>query len=491
MENTQVPNGGMLMVTAPSTAPQQVASQGEDKKDPRIWRPKVTKKNTSYEALLRALPRGRDLNAFPYVCVTVHRIRDFNSGHSMTVKCCKNIPGVRNCPFCEDVWARYNAAKEQPGATKDSLKKFLQQLPDEEWYGNFLIRQDANHPEYNGQVKVWPHSKYQHAAFQEPVDKFVQKQNDAARGVTNGIQADAGDAFIPYDPVNGYDYILKGAWDATKTFGNGKMGAPTYKGSTFVKNPSPLAAQTVIDPATNLPTAVVDENSIYALLDQCYDLNFVFEDIPTPQQAVAMITQFWKEANEVAQQKAMSGAHAGFGYQQPAQQAMPAAPALNAPAFATQPFQTGAVPMGGAQNSIPQVPANAKISTSTNPAAFMGQAPAVGQVLPTNGPAPMPAPAAPATPAFAAAPIPMQAPAAPVAPQPQVMPGSVPFQGGIAGATYGGAVPVAPAAPAAPVQQAYVPPAAPPIAPQPAVSMPPAAGPTPIVETDSEDDLPF
>lgn len=502
MENTQVPNGGMLMVTVPASQP-AAATQGGKQTDPRIWRPRVTKDNTKYEALLRALPRGRDMGAYPYVMVQIHRLRDTASGLTRVFKCCKNVPGVRNCPYCEDVWGRYGAAKEQPGATKDSLKVYLQQLPEEEWYGNFLIRQDVNHPELNGQVKVWAHSKYQHAAFQDPVDKLIEQQTKAAQGNTgNGINVDTGDAFVPYDPMSGYDYHLVGTWDAEKSFGNGRRkGAPTYKGSAFLKAPSPLFSKTVVDPATQQPVAVFDEQSTLAILDQCYDLNFVFEDIPTPQQAIEDLQNFWKEANELAQQRAMSGNRGGYGaHQAAAPAAMAAAPAM-APGYAAQPFQTGAY--AGAQNAIPQVPSNAKITTNNNAAAFMGQAPATPvqtQVLPTNAQAPMPVQQTPATPAYAPTPTQMitpvqpAAPAAPAAPamnpgfqamgvQPQqaVFPQAAP------------AAPVAPAVQAAPVQQAYVPPAAPPLNPGVQVGMPgvPAAGPAPIVETDSDDDLPF
>jgi len=523
MENMQVPNGGMLMVTAPAAQP-TAATQGGKPTDPRIWRPRVTKDNQKYKALLRALPRGRDVNAYPYVCIQIHRFRDTVSGLSRTFKCCKNVPGVRNCPYCEDIWARYGAAKEQPGVTKEDLKKYLQQLPEEEWYGNFLVRQDENHPEYNGQVKVWPHSKYQHAAFQDPVDNLLNKQNQALQGNSNGIDVDTGDAFIPYDPMTGRDYLLVGTWDATKSFGNGRRpGAPTYKGSNFVAQPSPLFTKVVVDPTTNQPSLAVDEESTLAILDQCHDLNFVFADIPSPQQAINDLQDFWKEANELAQQRAMSGNRGGYGMQQG--QAMGAAPAMAPamspgmnPAYAAQPFQTGAYPT--AQNSIPKVPANAKITTNSNAAAFMGQAPATpatpaqAQVLPTNTPAPMPVQHTPPIPAYAQTPPqmmtpvqpagqmaqPSAAPQAPVQMAPTAAPAMTPgyqAMGGIqaqpAGFPQAAPVTAPAAAPAAPVQQSYVPPAAPPLNQPVQMGMQgvPAAGPVPIVETDDDDSLPF
>ena len=134
-----------------------------------------------------------------------------------------------------------------------------------------------------------------------------------------------------------------------------------------------------------------------------------------------MLQKFWDEANALSRQKAASGYQTGYGA---GAQQMGVAPAAVAPAYAAQPFQTGAqMPMGmqpGTQNSIPQVPANAKITSNTNPAAFMGQqqqmAPAVPNV---QMPAPIPAAAAPVTPAFAPNPAFAPAPAAP-APAPVV-----------------------------------------------------------------------
>jgi hypothetical protein len=171
--------------------------------------------------------------------------------------------------------------------------------------------------------------------------------------------------------------------------------------------------------------------------------------------------------------------------------------------YASQPFQTGAY--AGAQNAIPQVPSNAKITTNNNAAAFMGQAPATpvqAQVLPTNAQAPMPVPQTPATPAFAPTPTQMMTPVSPVnpaAPAASVAPAATAMNPGYQGM---GVQPqqaafqqtaMAPAATAAPAQQSYVPPAAPPLSQPVQMGMPgvPAAGPAPIVETDSDDDLPF
>ena len=565
MENTQVPNGGMLMVTVPAAQP-AVANQNASSNDPRIWRPRVTKDNPDYQAVVRALPKGRDLEAYPYVCVQIHRFHDPRSGLKRIFKCCKNIPGVRNCPYCEDVWGRRNAVKDRPGVTKDDLTVYYEQLPEEVWYGNFLIRQDSNHPELNGQVKVWPHSAYQHKAFQDPVDALVNKQNQAITGVqSNGINVDTGDEFVPYDPMYGKDYYIVGKYDTEKSYGNKKKkGAPTYVGSKFLPNQSPLMTKVDVDPTTGQQVAMFDEAATYAILDQCHDLSFVLADIPTPQQAIQDLEKFWQEANQIAEQKALSMSHAGYAMPMQGQN-MGAAPAMApgmangmTPTFASQPFQTGAY--AGSQNGIPQVPANAKITTNSNAAAFMGQNPGMGQpqvtpaqsqILPTNAPAPMPVQNTPATPAYAQTPSQMmapvnsvksnvapamnpgfqaqpayqQAPAAgfpanPGVPNMGIQPQPVQAQPGVGmGVGYPGAgMPAQPAqapmtapaqatpaqqayaqaaqpamatpAQAAPAQQAYVPPAAPPLN-QPVQMSMPAAGPAPIVETDSDDDLPF
>ena len=201
----------------------------------------------------------------------------------------------------------------------------------------------------------------------------------------------------------------------------------------------------------------------------------------------------------------MSGNRGGYSAQQG--QAMGAAPAMPAAApgmtatYATQPFQTGAY--AGAQNAIPQVPSNAKITTNSNAAAFMGQAPATpaqAQVLPTNAQAPMPVPQTPATPAYAPTPAQMMAPVSPVTPAAQAAPAAPAMNPGFQAmgvqpqqTVFPQATPAAPAAPAAPAQQSYVPPAAPPLSQPVQLGMPgaPAAGPVPIVETDDDDSLPF
>lgn len=551
-QNTQVPNMGMLTVQMPAAMP-TVSPQGGVAEDPRLYRAKVTKNNPSYKALLRPMPLGHDMRAYPYTSVLVHRIKDLVSGKMLVKKCCKNIPGVLSCPYCEDVWARYNAAKER-GASKDELKKFLRQLAEEEWYGNFLIRQDENHPELNNQVKVWAHSKYQHEQFQTPVDNYMEKQKQAQQPQQQGtINVDTGDAFIPYDPVNGKDYFLVGTWDANKTYGDGRQGAPTYKGSKFVEKSYPLAFKQVTDPNTGAPIGIAaDENAIMALLDQCHDLRFVFEDIPTPDQAIQDLAEFWQEANKLAQQK--MAAKGGYGRQQYGQQqfsqqpqygqqpqfGQPAQVSPLSPSFASQPFPTGGAAMP--QNSIPSVPANAKIVTNSNPAAFMGQTEAA---IPNCAmPNPIPESAAPVTTAYAQTPNAMNVgiPSAPATPaQTPATPGfaaGIPAQPTVPGTGFGmpaampaampsaqpasmptaqtAAMPTAqtavmpnfgmgvapatpsPAAPAAPMGQpastGYVPQSAPPL------SNPvqfthngaPAVDPNgPIVETDSDDDLPF
>lgn len=477
--NTMQANGGMLSVTAPAAPTAAPGANRSANKDERMWRPVVTKDNPEYVAVIRTLPKGRDLNAYPATCVLVHRIRDMVTGKVLYDKCCKNNPNVRTCPYCEDAWGRYNEAKKRPGITKEQLTKFLQQTADEEWWQNIYIRQDQNHPELNGTVKVWAMSRGQHNRFQKPVDNWNAK-HDPSKQVPGAINVDTGDDFIPYDPMQGRDYYIAGKWDPEKSYGGRRKGAPTYDGSTFVKDSTPLAYQMVQDQATGALMYQPDQNQMLAILDQCHDLSFAYDNIPTPEQATANLAQFWDECAKAAAERQQYGGARGAGnqgYQQP-QQGLYGQTPVN---YAAQPFATG-MP-GVPQNNIPQVPSNANISMSSDPAAFMGQA--------AQMPPPIPESAAPATPAFAPAPI------------PATMPGPAPVQAAPAAPAYAApAAPAAPAmapaapamAPAAPAAPSYVPPAAPPVQQPMTQFAQPAAqqvNPAPIVETDGDDDLPF
>ena len=479
--NTTVPNGGMFYINpvpAPVVADNRGRSKREDKPvDPREWIPRVTKDTPSYKAIVRPLTRGLNFQVHPYTCLMVHNFRDPATGHYEKFYCCKNNPSIRVCPYCEDVWARHKIAKATPGVSKETTAAILNQLPEEEWWGNFLIRQDQNHPEYNGTVKLWPHSKYQHNKLEAPVEAWNKQQErlnnpQAANEITAPDQVTP---CIPYQPAAGRDYYVGGEWDPNKSMGS-KKGVPTWKSSTWSGDITPLATKAVQNPDGTI-SYVMDEEAMRAILEQCIDMSYLNEKIPTQEQAAADVARFWKEAAESGKYRRNGATAYEAGGYAPAAPATPmgAAPMGAAPMGATfgtvpqaapaaAPF--GTVPQaapaygqgvpGNVPNAVPQVPANAKISTSANPAAFMGQAPA----------APAPAYAAPAAaaPAFQAA-----APAA---------------------APFGTVQPAAPAPAApAPAQPSYVPPAAPPVQ---QVAQPAAFQQNvPIVETDSEDDLPF
>ena len=266
--NPAVPNGGMLYITAPAAEPEPTENtgNGEPPADPRIYRPRVTKKNKTYTATVRPLPNGTNFASYPYVCVKYHYIRDLVTGKLLIAKCCQNptktpdgkiIPGVDkfSCPFCQDVWNRRKAAKEA-GADDNTLKKYLQMLPEDVWYGNALIISDENHNDLAGQVKLWEMNKFQHTTLQEPVTEF----NKRTEAIKEGKQYfDKGNCFIPYDPVQGRNYQIVGVWDEKKTMGNGKKGAPTYKESGFAGYSSMLAIKNVLARADRIETQVFDE----------------------------------------------------------------------------------------------------------------------------------------------------------------------------------------------------------------------------------------
>lgn len=364
--NPAVPNGGMLYITAPAAEP-ETATDGDGKPvDPRIYRPRVTKKNKTYKSTVRPLPNGVNFQSYPYVCVKFHYIRDLVTGKLLVAKCCSNptrmpdgkmVPGVSTyqCPFCQDVWNRRKAAKEA-GADEKTLQKYLNMLPEDVWYGNALIISDENHNDLAGQVKLWEMNKFQHNTLQEPVTEFNKRAEAAKKGEK---YFDKGNCFIPYDPVQGRDYQIDGVWDENKNMGSGRKGAPTYKGSGFAGYSSMLATKTVVNPQTGMQEVVFDENQMYDILQRCYDLNIVFEDTPTPEQANAMLAKFWQEVNQAIAEKQKSAAAGNFGLGAPQ---TPGAPSPYNQTYAAQPFPTGAqgyMPQG----NIPNVPSTTKVPT--------------------------------------------------------------------------------------------------------------------------------
>ena len=429
--NPSVPNGGMLYITAPAAEPEPTENTGNgEPSDPRIYRPRVTKKNKTYTATVRPLPNGTNFASYPYVCVKVHYIRDLVTGKLLIAKCCQNptktpdgkiIPGVDkfSCPYCQDVWNRRKAAKEA-GADEKTLQKYLQMLPEDIWYGNALIISDENHNELAGQVKLWEMNKFQHNTLQEPVTEY----NKRAEAIKEGKQYfDKGNCFIPYDPVQGRNYQIAGVWDEKKSMGpGGKKGAPTYQGSGFAGYSSMLATKTVTNPHTGMQEVVFDENQMYDILQRCYDLTIVYEDTPTPEQARATLAKFWQEVNAEIARKQQSAAAGNFGLGAPQ---MPGAASPYNQTYAAQPFPTGAqgyMPQG----NIPNVPPTTKVQTGLS----------FGQV-----------PNTPATTAYSPTPAVMRTPVNPS------QPGNI--QPAVAAPQF--AQPTAPAAPTAPTFAASAP----------------------------------
>lgn len=451
----------MLFVNEPAAAPVI-----EEKKETNIWRPYTNDETREYNAVIRQLPAGRNLSAYPSMVVYKHYLKDRATGVSDTVLCLKNIPGNTKCPICDNIWDRYREAKKQAGGNKEApqVKALLAMTDKQEWYTNVYIRYDSVNPNNNGTVKLWKHSSAQHEEFAKPLQPAAQQAQPAAQvagGYVPKKKSSNEQKFTPYCPMTGHDYNVNVRWDTARQF-NGRPGFSNYDESVFNDEYSYLAAKQVQNPDGTV-SVVPDEEAMLAILDQCHDLNALVAEVPTAQEALLRVQNFWaaveQKQMELAQGGARGGYQQGYGaqqnmYQQPQQPQMPYGNA----GYAQQPYAPSmqATPM--AQTNIPNIPQNPNVRTG-NPAAFMGAA------------APAAAPAAPA-----AQPAPQQnmfqQPAAPAAPaNPFTVPGAV--------AT--GSAPAAPMAyPAQPAPQ------------QNQFTVPQAKGPAvPLVETDGDEDLPF
>lgn len=394
MTNPSIPQDDILTVGAPAAQPQQT------KGNPNVWKPRgVTAKHPEYNALVRMLPQGLaglKANTYPSLMVKVHYLKDAATGVSKTVLCRETI-GQR-CPICQNIAMRYK--EWLPVLGKDATVKRCRDLwSSTEWYTNVLIRQDQEHPEFNGEVKMWQHTDYVNNMLdapskQKPVAAVPQAPaaNDifAKRKAAEEAKVEF---FIPYSPRNGRDFFVTPSW-------NTETNRVSYDTCSWAENPSPLAAT---------------DDEMFAILDRCHDLTQLIADMPSQEMATAAITAFWNEVNDAQSGIPQAGTgptYAGGGaqgfYQQTQQfQQRQNVNSVDAAGYFGEAVAQSAAPAAPAYTA-PAAPAQAAPAFVNDPLGTPGDQVAYAQQ-----------PAAPATQAFAApaAPAPA-APAAPAAPQP-------------------------------------------------------------------------
>ena len=247
--------------------------------DPRLWKPRVSAKSPTYDAVVRLLPQGVEglkNKTYPGVKVLYHHLRSGQMHRE--VKCCKSIPGQKSCPICDALWNRYDEFVKLYGKDDARTKAVSSMGSRPEWFTNVLVREDDNDQTNNGQVKVWRHTDAIDRELRAPFDDSANtesKGNDqtARPGSLRDRKNKEKRHFIPHSPVGGVDYEVTVSWDPAK-----KM--TSYDGSCYAQESTPLADT---------------KEEMLDILNKCYDLTECLKDVPSEDEAAKIYADFMNE----------------------------------------------------------------------------------------------------------------------------------------------------------------------------------------------------
>lgn len=360
-------------------AAQQAANETGGKKkikrseDARFWKPNINNEKKLYQALVRVLPRDKQ-GKLPFsVRQDMHYIKE--NGVFLTAKCRKTLGDKEFCPICDANWKMYKTNQ------KDLMERAMSRKNQTTYIANFLIMNDLNRPEFNGQVKLWEHRKWMNDFIMAPMTTGIEGvlPEDAPFGAVAPVER-----FVPYNPNTGRNLRVKMEV-------NPKNDIPTYENSTWDKVSSAFA--------NNIETYEY-------IMAQVLDLNEFIEDVPTIDELTAKLTDFNDRLSQAGQDP---GAQRGFvqggfgvgagmpaptGFAPPGQPIFPQAPVQSpavfpqagAPSQASIPASIPGWNVTGFQNPPPVVDGNSA-------AYFNGATPTQGMEFKKAPPAP-PAPQA-------------------------------------------------------------------------------------------------
>ena len=262
--------------------------------DPRLWKPRVSAKSPTYDAVVRLLPQGIEglkNKTYPGVKVMYHHLRSGQMHRE--VKCCKSIPGQTRCPICDALWNRYDEFVKLYGKDDARTKAVSSMGARAEWFTNVLVREDDNDSNNNGQVKVWRHTDAIDRELRAPFDDSANtesKGNDqtARPGSLRDRKNKEKRRFFPHSPTNGVDYEVTVSWDPAK-----KM--TSYDGSCYASESTPLADT---------------KEEMLDILNKCHDLTEFLKDVPTEEEASKIYVEFMNDAAKRSENAAFN--KAGF-----------------------------------------------------------------------------------------------------------------------------------------------------------------------------------
>ena len=257
-----------LTVTAETAAVEPEVNNGvryqKAPVDERFWKPTIKNEAHEYQAMIRMLPRG--LNGLknklhPSVKILTHRLKSEQAKVFMNVKCRKTLGDDQFCPICDAGWAIYNEGKLQN--SKELKDQGKDVLAKESHIMNILIRNDTQHPELIGQVKLWEHTGKMNKTLFDPTKEEV-------RDPSKPVSIKKKKIFYPYSPKDGRDFLVVVTEDPEK-----KMAS--YESSEWDED--------------GMSDLAGSEAEMLAILDKCNDLS-EFMSIPTAEEAAQKYAEF-------------------------------------------------------------------------------------------------------------------------------------------------------------------------------------------------------
>jgi antitoxin component HigA of HigAB toxin-antitoxin module len=260
----------------------QNETKSEKKKaDPRFWKPSIKNNTKSYEAKIRLVPQGDAFLSNPLIPWAVeqhtHWIKEKEHGLTLVTKCRKTLGSQEKCPICEYNWNMYNAAKKR----NDQL--IMDKMTDRKsrisYIGNILVLEDLNHPELNGTVKLWEHTKNINNMLMEHFPGRINKAKEGPPQETNSFKkAKIVENFVPWDVVQGKNYFVIVGEDDKKM--------ATYSESYWDEDGlSPLA---------------LTRAEILEILSKTHNLKEFVEDVPSVEELSRRFEQFNDKLNDLS-----------------------------------------------------------------------------------------------------------------------------------------------------------------------------------------------
>lgn len=253
---------------------QSEQKQEKKKADPRFWKPSIKNANKTYEAKIRLLPQGDLFLSNPLIPWAVeqhtHWIKEKEHGLNLVVKCRKTLGSQEKCPICDYNWNLYNAAKKRND--QFMMDKMSDRKARTTYIGNILVLEDLNHPELNGTVKLWEHTKNINNSLMEHFPGRIVKTKEGQAQETNSFKkAKVVENFVPWDLVKGKNYFVIVGEDDKKM--------ATYQESYW-------------DDETGLSPLAPTKAEIMEILSKTHSLKEFVEDVPSVEELVRRFEEF-------------------------------------------------------------------------------------------------------------------------------------------------------------------------------------------------------